>query len=160
MLMVALAPCEAYAPVHAPRSLATRSLVAATRLPLSPRMQAEEGEEEKPVAASSAEKSSPLAGIVSDQTVSEMQEYKDRENAKRLRVRKRNNILIPAVTVGLLLALQLAGGKAKLQELGFDENFDLLANTPGMAETRVKKAERAAQAEENRDAFVQSLRGN
>jgi len=119
-----------------------------------------EDEEEKPVAASSAEKSSPLAGIVSDQTVSEMQEYKDRENAKRLRVRKRNNILIPAVTVGLLLALQLAGGKAKLQELGFDENFDLLANTPGMAETRVKKAERAAQAEENRDAFVQSLRGN
>ena len=119
------------------------------------RMQ-EEGEPEA-APPSSAPKTSPLAGIVGDQTLSEFQKKKDEDNAKRLELRGRINVALPAITLGALALAQLAGGKDAIQKVTGGGGGDPFGNAPGVAEARAKKKERQAKGKAEQKEFMDNL---
>ena len=162
LVLTGVASSAAYSPARALPPLGSSQSPASARCTtLAPRM-LDEDAEKAAVATDSGQqpRASPLAGVVGDEKLREFQEYKDAENAKRLEMRKRNNILIPGVTLSLLLALQLAGGKAKLTELTGDmDGFDPLSNAPGVESGRKDKEVRQARAQAVKQDFVESIFG-
>ena len=163
-LMLLLAPASAFSLV-APRAPAcARAASAVTAL----RMQAEEppaadasADEAPPAEAAAApasERTSPLAGIVGEQSLSDFQKKKDEDNAKRLALRSKINIALPGITLGcLLLANVLGFDKEKIKEMT-GGGGDPFSNAPGVAEAREKKAARQAKAKAEQQEALANFR--
>ena len=113
------------------------------------RMQEEEAapvEEAAAVPESSGplDRTSPLAGVVGETNLKSFEEKKAEDNAKRLALRERINIGLPAA---FFLSLGIASfvGEDKVKAaLKGDGSGDPFGNAPGVAEARAKKKEREA----------------
>ena len=106
--------------------------------------------------AAAAAKSSPLAGLVGDQTLDDFQAKKERDNAKRLATRKITNIAIPAVTLSFL-AICTFFGEEKTKAF-FSEFDNPMSNAPGFEQAKAAKAERKAQAKAEQEELIKALR--
>ena len=137
VLLLLSAPVAAYrvAPLAGWRTASSR----ATALSVI-RMQDEPAEDAAP--AEPAARTSPLAGIVGEQSLSEFQAKKEEDNAKRTALRERINIALPAIALGCLAIAQLAGPD-KTKDF-FGGGGDPFGNAPGVAEAREAKKERVA----------------
>lgn len=105
-----------------------------------------------------ATRDSPLAAVVGEQSLDDFEKYKAQENEKRQAIRKRNNILIPAVSLAFFAYASFIGEdtfKSQVAQFG-----DPLANAPGLTEAREKKAAREDKEAAERDAQIQKLRDN
>lgn len=109
-----------------------------------------------PAPATAAAKSSPLAGLVGDQTLDDFQAKKERDNAKRLATRKITNIAIPAVTLSFLAVCTFFGEE---KTKAFFAEFDNpMSNAPGFEQAKAAKAERKAQAKAEQEELIKALR--
>ena len=103
---------------------------------------------------------SPLTSFAAkdaEMTLEEFNRKKTADNTARDKVRARNNVLIPVVcAIAYAVALFIGEDnlKANLQEMGSDP----LGNTPGMAETRERKAKGLAIAAEKQDKAARAVR--
>ena len=89
-------------------------------------------------------RTSPLAGVVGETNLKSFEEKKAEDNAKRLALRERINIGLPAA---FFLSLGIASfvGEDKVKAaLKGDGSGDPFGNAPGVAEARAKKKEREA----------------
>jgi hypothetical protein len=100
----------------------------------------------KPVAPTSETASSPLAGLVGDDKLSEFQAQKEADNAKRNALRARNNVLIPAVVIGAY-AIAAVIGEDNVKAF-FKDFDDPLSKAPGVERGRQIKAENRAKTAE------------
>ena len=113
------------------------------------RMQEEEAapvEEAAAVPESSGplDRTSPLAGVVGETNLKSFEEKKAEDNAKRLALRERINIGLPAAFfLSLGIASFIGEDKVKAALKG-DGSGDPFGNAPGVAEARAKKKEREA----------------
>ena len=166
LLALSWAPsCAAYG-LNAPavtRSSLLRASGACTLRSTRACMQETEGADEEPPApappkyVTMEQASSPLAGLVGDMKLEEFQKKKDEDNAKRKAVRDRNNKLIPAA-FGLFLAYCFAVGGDTVKQQSQDLFKDPLANAPGMAEARERKAAKKAEADAEKEAMMNKMR--
>merc|ERR1719174_809440 len=106
--------------------------------------------------------SSPLAGMVpkgfSTLTPEEFQAKKQADNAARLAIRERNNILLPAVCAIFLAYATFVGEDTfKAQSKAIFE--DPFANAPGITEARERKQAMKAKAAEERAEMLAMVRG-
>ena len=113
------------------------------------RMQEEEAapvEEAAAVPESSGplDRTSPLAGVVGETNLKSFEEKKAEDNAKRLALRERINIGLPAAFFLSLGAASFIGEDKVKAALKGDGSGDPFGNAPGVAEARAKKKEREA----------------
>ena len=113
------------------------------------RMQEEEAapvEEAAAVPESSGplDRTSPLAGVVGETNLKSFEEKKAEDNAKRLALRERINIGLPAAFFLSLGAASFVGEDKVKAALKGDGSGDPFGNAPGVAEARAKKKEREA----------------
>ena len=152
LLLLAAAPAATFSvPLSPTRSMRT---LAAHRCATV----MQEEEPEAPAAPETpADRTSPLAGIVGEQSLSEFEKKKAEDNAKRLALRERINIALPA-TFFISLGIASFFGKEKTQEV-LSAGSDPMSKAPGVAEARAKKKERQAQVralDESRPVFFPS----
>jgi len=100
-------------------------------------------------------RTSPLASFVGETTLSDFEKKKAEDNAKRLALRERINIGLPAVTL-LAYAIASVVGEDKLKDK-LKGGGDPFANAPGVAEAREKKKARQAKGKEEQAEFLKSV---
>ena len=125
-------------------------------------MQEAEPEAAEPPAKVELGTDSPLTSFAkkdAEMTLEEFNRKKAADNKARNEIRARNNVLIPAVcAIAYAVALFIGEDnvKANLKEMG--SGGDPFANTPGMAETRERKAKGLAIAAEKQDKAATAVR--